>query len=84
MDRHGHPHTRVSTGELFEHEDVGQEVGARPAQLFGDADTHEPEEGELPEELARKAVFAVPFGRVRHDLGLRELPRERLDLMLLG
>ena len=35
------------------------------------------------EDLARKPVLAVPFGRVRSDLGIRVLPREGLDLPLL-
>ncbi len=29
-------------------------------------------------------VLTVPLGRVRLDLGLRELARERLDLLLVG
>jgi hypothetical protein len=39
--------------------------------------------GELREQLAREAVLAVPLGRVRLDLGVREVARQRLDLALL-
>ena len=55
-----------------------------PPYSSGHADAHQPELGELAEELLREAVLAVPLGRVRLDLGLRELARERLDLPLLG
>ena len=35
------------------------------------------------EDLLREAVLAVPVGRVGRDLGVRQLARERLDLLLL-
>ena len=44
----------------------------------------EAELGELSHQLVREPVLAVPLGRVRLDLGRGELPRERLDLPLLG
>ena len=83
---HGHRHAdpRVGARELLEDEDVGEEVGARPAVLLRHADAHQAELGELAEELLREVVLAVPLGRVRLDLGLRELARERLDLPLVG
>src|SRR5438128_1711511 len=40
--------------------------------------------GQLVEDAGREAVLAVPLGRVRLDLGGGEVPRERLDLALLG
>ncbi len=83
MHRDGHPHARVRPGELLEHEDVGEEVGARAAVLLGNAHTHQPELGELRVELVGKTVLAVPRGRVRDDLGLGQLPRETLDLPLI-
>ena len=55
-----------------------------PPQLLGDADAHEPQLGELGDELVREAVLAVPRGGVRRDLGVGELARDRLDLALLG
>ena len=39
--------------------------------------------GQLSEEVLGKVVLAVPLGRVRLDLGLREFARERLDLLLV-
>ena len=82
---HGHrdADARVGARELLEHEDVGEEVRARSAVLLRDADAHQAELGELPEELLREAVLAVPLGRVRLDLGVRELARQRLDLPLV-
>ena len=74
----------VRTRELLEDEDVGEEVRARAAVLVRHADAHQPELGELREDLLREAVLAVPLGRVRLDLGRGELSRERLDLPLLG
>ena len=59
---------RVAARELLEHEHVGEEVGAGAAVLLGHADAHQPELGELGEELAREAVLAIPLGRVRLDL----------------
>ena len=80
-DRHADAGVRAR--ELLEHEDVGEEVGAGAAELLGHADAHQPELGELPVELGGEAVLAVPGGRVRLDLGLREVARERLDLPLV-
>ena len=76
MHRDGHPHPRVRPGELLEHEDVGEEVGTGAAVLLGDAHAHQPELGELREELVGEAVLAIPGGGVRDDLGLGELARE--------
>ena len=82
---HGDRHADAGVGarELLQHEDVGEEVRARAAVLLGHADAHQPELGELAEELLREVVLAVPLGRVRLDLGLRELARQRLDLLLV-
>ena len=84
VHRDGDADARVRARELLEHEDVGEEVGARAAVLLGHADAHQPELGELREQLAREVVLAIPGGRVRLDLGLRELARQRLDLALVG
>ena len=78
------PDSGVAPRELLEDEDVGEEVRAGAAVLLGHADAHQPELGELAEDLLREAVLAVPLGRVRLDLGRGELARERLDLPLLG
>ena len=83
MHGDGHAHSGVRARELLEHEDVRDEVGTRAAELLGHADAHQPELAELREELSREPVLAVPIGRVRGDLLLRELTRERLDGLLL-
>ena len=76
--------TRVAARELLDHEHVGEEVRAGAAVLLRHADAHQPELGELAEDVAREVVLAVPLGCVRLDLGADELARERLDLLLLG
>ena len=43
-----------------------------------------PSSASLAKSSRREAVLTVPVGGVRLDLGLRELPRQRLDLPLLG
>ena len=83
VHRHRDADAGVGARELLEHEDVGEEVGARAAELRGHADAQQPQLGELRVELRREAVLAVPGGGVRLDLGLRELSRERLDLPLV-
>ena len=84
VHRDRHPHAGVRARELLEHEDVREEVGARAAVLLGDAHAHEPELGELRDQLVGEAVLAVPVGRVRHDLRLGELAGQRLDRALVG
>jgi hypothetical protein len=79
-----HPHSGVRPRELLQHEDVGEEVRAGAAELLRHADAHEPQLGQLPVQVAREPVLAVPIGRVRLDLRLRELVRQALDLALLG
>ena len=76
--------TRVAARELLDHEHVREEVGPGAAVLLGEADAHQPELGELREDVAREVVLAIPLGRVRLDLGADEVARERLDLLLLG
>ena len=53
------------------------------AVLLRDARAHQPELGELREDVAREAVLAIPLGRVRLDLRAREVAGERLHLFLL-
>ena len=83
VDGHGHADTRVGARELLEHEHVRDEVGPGAAELLGDAHAHQPDLSEGREELAREAVLPVPVGRVRPDLGIGDVARERLDLALL-
>jgi hypothetical protein len=76
------PHPGVGARELLEDEDVGEEVRSGAAVLLRDADTHQPELGELRVQVAREAVLAVPLGCVGSDLGVRELACQRTDLPL--
>src|SRR5207248_10198486 len=69
--------------EIPENENVRQEVGPATAVFLRDADAHQPQLGELAEELPRETVVAIPLGGVRIDLLGAELARERLDLALL-
>ena len=84
VHRDGDADPGVGPRELLQDEDVGEEVGARAAQLLRHAHPHQPELAEPAEQLPRKGVRAVPGGGVRLDLGPGELARERLDLALLG
>src|SRR5205814_10245269 len=78
-----HADTRVRARQLLEHEHVRQKVGARAAVLLGHAYTHEPQLGELRENLAREPVLAIPLRRLRLDPLAGEVAGERLDLTLL-
>jgi hypothetical protein len=73
----------VRARQLLEHEDVGEEIGAGAAVLLGHANTHQPELGQLAEQLAGEAVVAIPLRGVRVDLLCAEVARQRLDLALL-
>ena len=84
VDGNGDADAGIAARELLEDEHVGEEVGAGAAVLLRHADAHQPELGELAEDVAREVVLAVPLRRVRLDLGADELARERLDLLLLG
>ena len=79
----GDPHAGVGPRELFQHEDVRDEVRACAAERLRDADAHQAELTELREELTREVVLPVPLRGVRSDLGLRHVAGERLDLALL-
>src|SRR5436190_11667245 len=84
MDRDCDTDPRIRSRQLFEHENVRKEVGARPAVFIGHADTKQSELGERAEQLARKAVLAVPVGSMRLDPLRGEVSCKRLDLTLLG
>src|SRR5436190_7444180 len=84
MDRDCDTDPRIRSRQLFEHENVREEVGARAAVFIGHADTKQPELGQRAEQLARKAVLAVPIGSMRLDPLCGEISCERLYLALLG
>ena len=83
VDGDGHTDSGIGARQLFEHEDVRQEVDAGAAVLLGYARTHQADLRELSEELTRKVVVAIPGGRIRLDLRAREIARQRLDLALV-
>src|SRR5205814_4780719 len=73
----------VAAGHLLDDEDVGDEVGARAAELRRDADTHQPQLAELLEDGLGKRVLAVPGRCLRRDDVVAEARSELADLALL-
>jgi hypothetical protein len=84
MHRDGHTDASIGARQLLENEDVRDEVRAGASVLLGDAHAHEPQLGELGDELIGEAVLAIPLRSVGSDLRVRELARERLDRQLVG
>jgi hypothetical protein len=76
--------TPVGLGKFFQDEDIRDEVRPCAAVFLRHAHAHQPELGQLRVELGREPVLPVPVGRVRLDLGLREVAGDGLDLALLG
>jgi hypothetical protein len=54
--------------QLLDRDRVRERVGARAAVLLGDRHAHQPELGQLRDELVREAVLAVELGGDRRDL----------------
>src|SRR6187397_399509 len=54
VDGNGHANSRVGARELLQDEDVRHEVCPGAAELLRDADAHQPDFTELPEELPRE------------------------------
>ena len=77
------PDAGVGTRELFEHEDVREESGARAAVLFGNADAEQSKPAKPGEQRRREPVVAIPLTRVWRNLSLGKLAREHLNLALL-
>ena len=80
---HGDADARVGARQLFEHEDVRDEIRARSAELLRHAHAEQAELAQLREQRPRERVVAVPRGRVRHDLRGGHFAGERLDRALL-
>jgi hypothetical protein len=78
-----HSHACIGSRQLFEHEDVRREVRARSTVFLRHADTHQPELGQLAEQIPGKVMVAVPLRGMRIDLSAREVTRKRLDLTLI-
>jgi hypothetical protein len=72
----------VTARELFEDERVGDEAGPGAAVFLGHVDPHQPELGELVEDLGREAVLAIPARRRGGDHLVGEPPGEITDLAL--
>jgi hypothetical protein len=83
VHRKRHAHARVGAGQLLEHEDVREEVGAGPAVLLRYADAEQADLAQLAQQLARERVRPIPLRGVRGDLGVGDLAGQRLDLQLL-
>ena len=83
VDRDRDADARVRTRELFQHEDVREEIRSRAAVFLRDTHAHQPELSQLAEELTREAMVAIPVGGVRLDLLRAEIAGECLDLALL-
>ena len=81
----GDAHGGVDSRELLDRDRVRDRVSARAAPFLRDGEAHEPEPGELLDELVGKAVLAVELlGDGRHAL-LRELAHGAPDeLVLVG
>ena len=80
---HGDADARVGARQLFEHEDVRDEIRARSAELLRHAHAEQAELAQLREQRPRERVVAVPRGRVRHDLRVGHVAGECLDRALL-
>ena len=75
---------RVDPRQLLDRDRVGERVGAGAAVLLGDRHAHQPELGELRDELVREAVLAVELLGGRRDPLLGELANGGADELVLG
>ncbi len=66
-------HARVAVGELFRHQDIGEEV----------RHVEQPQRARLLDGLERHRARAVPLGGKPRDLLAHEVPREIADGRLL-
>ena len=74
---------RVDSRQLLDRDRVGERVGAAAAVLLGDGHAHQPELGELLDELVGEAVLAVELLGDGRDLLLGELPDRAADELVL-
>ena len=75
---------RVDARQLLDRERVGERVGARAAVLLGDRDPHQPELGQLGDELVGEARLAVEFLRDGGDALACERANGVADQLVLG
>ena len=74
---------RVDARQLLDRDRVRDGVAARAAVLLGDRQAHEPELGELRDELVREARLAVELLGDRRHARLREVADGAPDQLLL-
>ena len=75
---------RVDARQLLDRDRVRQRVGARAAVLLRDRHAHQPELGQLGDELVREPLLAVELLGDRCDTLERELPHRVADQLVLG
>ena len=77
---------RVDARQLLDRDRVRERVGAAAAVLLGDRHAHQPELGQLGDEVVREALLAVELLCDRRDLLLGEArePCLRSELVLVG
>ena len=76
---------RVDPRQLLDRDRVRERVAAASAVLLGDRHPHQPELGELRDELVREAMLPVELLGDGRDLLLREVADRAADeLLLLG
>ena len=74
---------RVDPRQLLDRDRVRQRVGARAAVLLGDRHAHQPELGQLGDELVREPLLAVELFGDGCDTLERELPHRVADQLVL-
>ena len=76
---------RIDSRQLLDRDRVGDRVGAAAAVLLGNGHAHQPELGQLRDEVVGKAVLPVELLGDRGDLLLGEVADRAADeLLLLG
>ncbi len=83
MRRHRDRHGRVDARQLLDRNRIRDSVGAGAAVLLRDRDAHQPQVGQLGDELVREALLTVELLRDRRDARLRELAHRAAEQLLL-
>ncbi len=84
MRRDGDCHGRVHAGQLLDRDRVGERVGACAAVFLGDGNAHQPELGELGDEVVREAALPVELLGDRRDSIACERADRVADQLVLG
>ena len=75
---------RVDPRQLFDRDRIGERVGPGAAVLLRERHAHQPELGQLRDQLVREAVLAVELLGGRRDPLLGELANGGADELVLG